>query len=174
MILLQNGSEPAFNNLYKKYRKKLVHFAHSLLHNKEQSEDLVQDVFIKLIQNPQLYKSGNSFASWVFTIVKNNCLNVIRNDKKRFELRNLHLSNNPSTESHSTNDYQKLRSKINSLYQTFNDKEKLVFVLRFELDLSLKETSEIANIPEGSVKSCSFYLLKKLAPHVKEYRHEKH
>jgi RNA polymerase sigma-70 factor (ECF subfamily) len=82
MILLQNGSEPAFNILYKKYRKKLVHFAHSLLHNKEQSEDLVQDVFIKLIQNPQLYKSGNSFASWVFTIVKNNRLNIIRNDKQ--------------------------------------------------------------------------------------------
>ena len=174
MILLHNGSEPAFNILYKRYRKKLVHFAQSLLHNKEQSEDLVQDVFIKLIQNPQLYKSGNSFASWVFTVVKNNCLNAIRNDKKRHELRSLHLPNNPSTETHQTNDYKQLRSKINNLYQSFNDKEKLVFVLRFELDLSLKETAEIANIPEGSVKSCIFYLLKKLAPHVKEYRHEKH
>lgn len=174
MALLSKGSEPAFNILYKRYRKKLVHFAYSFLGNKEQAEDLVQDVFIKLIQQPNLFKPGNNFASWIFTIVKNNCFNVIRNDKKRHELRSFHFPSNPSIELQTNNDLQSLRNKIRDLYQGFNDKEKLVFVLRFELELSLKETAEIANIPEGSVKSCIFYLLKKIAPQLKEYRHEKH
>jgi RNA polymerase sigma-70 factor (ECF subfamily) len=174
MLLLHQGSESAFNVLYKRYNKKLVHFAWSFLNNKEQSEDLVQDVFIKMIQNPNLFKHGNNFASWIFTIVKNTCFNVIRNDKKRHELRSLHLPQNPSTLSHTQTDYNSLKIKLNELYSNFNQKEKLVFVLRFELEMNIKEIAEIAVIPEGSVKSCIFYLLKKIAPHVKEYRHEKH
>ncbi|MFY8021254.1 MAG: RNA polymerase sigma factor [Bacteroidia bacterium] len=174
MALLMKGSEPAFNILYKRYRKKLVHFSQSFLGSKEQSEDLVQDIFIKLIQQPHLFKQGNSFASWIFTIVKNNCFNLLRNEKKRHELRHTHIPSNPSIEQQSSKDFLSLKNKINALYQSLNEKEKLVFVLRFELELSIKETAEIANIPEGSVKSCQFYLLKKITPHIKEYQHEKH
>ena len=55
----------------------------------------------------------------------------------------------------------------NPPYIPMNEKEKLVFVLRFEQELSLKEISDISQIPEGTVKSCLFYLLKKMTHQLK-------
>ena len=54
-----------------------------------------------------------------------------------------------------------------------NEKEQRIFKLRFEQDLPIKEIAEILSIPEGSVKSGIYYLLKKMSHKLKEFRYEK-
>lgn len=49
-------------------------------------------------------------------------------------------------------------------------KEKTIYTLRFEQELSIKEIADIMNIPEGTVKSGIYYLLKKFTPHLKDFK----
>lgn len=69
-------------------------------------------------------------------------------------------------------DLKVLNDRIKSAFSDLTDKEKQVFFLRFEHEKPLKEIAEILEIPEGSVKSCLFYLMKKMATQLKEFKYE--
>jgi len=81
----------------------------------------------------------------------------------------MHFAPEPLIQPNQSLDAKQLKMELASWYKTLNEKERLVFVLRFEHGLPLKEIAEIAGIPEGSVKSCLFYLLKKVSPIAKTY-----
>jgi RNA polymerase sigma-70 factor (ECF subfamily) len=172
MKALSGGNRRAFEIIYDRYFQRLVYFNKGLLNSNEIiAEDIAQDVFIKIIQQPKLFDTDKKFSTWIFTISKNLCFNHLRNEKNRKDL----LQNNFQAESimhhYSSIDAEIVRKKIAQVFETLNDKEKAIFVLRFEQELPLKEIAEIVEIPEGSVKSGIFYLLKKISSQLKDYSH---
>jgi len=169
---LKAGDVAAAEELYKRWFSRLRSFAMRYLGSSQESEDLVQDLFLKWFKQPQLYASGRSVAAWLHVSLKNQCLNALRNDSKRKNLAALHFSPEPNTLLLPKIDASLLKQDLTNWYNNLSDKERLVFVLRFEQELQLKEISEIMGIPEGSVKSCLFYLLKKVQPLIKKYRYE--
>lgn len=164
-----NGSEKAVSELYRRWFSKLRSFACRYVGNQQEAEDLVQELFLKWVNKPELFDTGRTFSSWIFVSLRNQCLNVIRNDKNRKALAEMHFAPEPLIQPNQSLDAKQLKMELASWYKTLNEKERLVFVLRFEQGLPLKEIAEIAGIPEGSVKSCLFYLLKKVSPIAKTY-----
>ena len=72
---LKKGDVNAFNDLFAKYNKRLNYFAKGYLHSKEDTEGLVQEVFIKVWENPKELKQDLSFSAFLFTIAYNAILN---------------------------------------------------------------------------------------------------
>jgi RNA polymerase sigma-70 factor, ECF subfamily len=170
VYVTKNGKEKAFEELYNRYAKKLLWFSLRLVYDKELAADIVQDTFIKIIDKPAAFNSTQKFSTWIYTLVNNASLNAIKSRENRGRLleENYFQVNTSHLTSHI--DAKKIQQKINSLYKELNAKEQAVFVLRFEHNLSIKEIAKIIEIPEGSVKSCLFHLLKKMSQQLKAFQ----
>ncbi|MES2778673.1 MAG: sigma-70 family RNA polymerase sigma factor [Bacteroidota bacterium] len=149
--------------LHQRYASKLTSFSARMLMNRTVAEDLVQEVFIKIIEKPNAFDTAQKFSTWIFTIAHNLCLNAIRNEQNRDRLLNEHYEVQEQFIQHSTIDVKLIKEKMNMIFKELSEKEKAVFIFRFEHELNLKEIASILSIPEGSVKSCLFYMLKKLS-----------
>lgn len=170
-----NGNRTAFEWLYDRYYNRLVLFCRQLLSNNPTlAEDVVQEVFMVIIHQPQSFDKDKKFSTWIYTVAKNKCFNLLRNEQHRHELLQLHYSVSTTTENQSNVDANKLKHLVSQLFKTLTNKEKTLFVLRFEQELSIKEIAELTQIPEGSVKSGLHYLLKKLSAHLTDFTHENH
>lgn len=149
--------------LYQRYASKLTSFNARMLTNRATAEDLVQEVFIKIIEKPNAFDTAQKFSTWVFTIAHNLCLNVIRNEQNRDRLLTEHYDVQEQFIQHTTMDVKLIKAKMNIIFKDLSQKEKAVFIFRFEHELNLKEIASILSIPEGSVKSCLYYMLKKIS-----------
>ncbi|MDP7122228.1 MAG: sigma-70 family RNA polymerase sigma factor, partial [Candidatus Marinimicrobia bacterium] len=69
----------AFDELYARYSSRLFHYFYRMLGgNPEKARDFLQDIFFKIVENPDRFHTGNRFSSWVFTIAHNMCKNEYR------------------------------------------------------------------------------------------------
>ena len=85
-IGIKDNNELAFNKLYEKYRKLVYAITFSILKNKENSEDLVQGVFIKLWRMEKNKLPTNNEASWLYSTTKNETLNFLRSQKEEINI----------------------------------------------------------------------------------------
>lgn len=167
------GNRRAFEILYDRYFNRLTGFSRRLLANDYQAaEDIVQELFIKIIHQPQAFDAQKKFSSWAYTVVKNKCFNYRRNEQNRKELAEQNYVFETSVIHNSSADAEMLKKEIARVFETLNEKEKAIFVLRFEQELSIQKIAEIIEIPEGSVKSGIYYMLKKISLELKDYIHE--
>ncbi len=168
MKALSYGNSEALEVLYDRYFDKLTWFAQQFTSNLQIAEDLVQEVFMKIIESPNSYDSNKTFSTWIYTLVANKSKNYLRDTKNRQML--LESQNIPnSTQMHSNIDYQKLENELQKAILEMKDKDKTIYHLRFEQELPIKEIALITQIPEGTVKSSIFYLLKKLSQKLKDF-----
>jgi len=72
------GDEEAFETIFYMYFPRLQRYAENILHNSQEAEDLVQDVFIQIWNNRENLDCKRKFASYIFTLVRNRCLNVTK------------------------------------------------------------------------------------------------
>lgn len=75
------GEERAFDFFFRSYYAALCLFANSYLHNEEESRDLVQDCFIRLWENHAMMSRQNHIQSFLYTVVRNRCIDLIRRRK---------------------------------------------------------------------------------------------
>lgn len=76
--MLTQGSEHAFEKLFRLYFPRLTSYARTFLDSRQEAEDLVQDVFVQIWNNKESIDTERQFSSFLFTLVKNRCLNSIK------------------------------------------------------------------------------------------------
>ena len=173
MKLLSKGNQKAFDEIYLRYSDVLFgYFMKMLARDKEKCEDMVHDLFAKIIRKPDYFNVNRSFRTWVFSVACNMC----KNEYKRMSVRK-HVSNEfePTKSLQAESDTLKKVHESTfseSFYKALNaldEKHKHVFALRHFEGLSMKEIAETLEINEGTVKSRLFYATKTLAKELKEF-----
>ncbi|MGB1507645.1 MAG: RNA polymerase sigma factor [Crocinitomicaceae bacterium] len=173
MKLLSKGNQKAFDEIYLRYSDVLFgYFMKMLARDKEKCEDMVHDLFAKIIRKPDYFNVNRSFRTWVFSVACNMC----KNEYKRMSVRK-HVSNDfePTKSLQAESDTLKKVHESTfseSFYKALNaldEKHKNVFALRHFEGLSMKEIAETLEINEGTVKSRLFYATKTLAKELKEF-----
>jgi RNA polymerase sigma-70 factor (ECF subfamily) len=151
-----------------------VWFATGFTKDAKMAEDVVQDVFIKLIEKPGIFDPARKFSTWIYTVTGNQCRNILRDGENRNRLLKENTKAEPiaGAEFQSNYDRRLLRYELSQAIDKLNEKEKAIYVLRFEEEYSIRQIAEIISIPEGSVKSGIFHLLKKVTEHLKEFKYE--
>lgn len=174
MHRISQGEKKAFEVLYDRYFNKLVWFARGFVSNVQRAEDLVQEVFIKLIERPELFNNEKRFSTWIYVITSNRCKQVLRDEKNRLRIleENVLPFKAQFSESELNSDLAVLKERIQILLEQLSEKERAIYTLRIEQELSIKDIALILELPEGSIKSGIYYLLKKLAIHLKDFNHE--
>ena len=152
MALLSKGDKRAFDELYNRYSGVLFGYFNKMLwRDREKAEDLVHDIFAKIIVNPLAFDVSRSFKTWLFAVACNMC----KNEYKRKEVRkntSIGIDSHISVSS-DTNVLNEVQDRIfmsafdESLIQ-LDDKHRDVFTLRHLQGFSLKEIADVLEINE--------------------------
>jgi RNA polymerase sigma-70 factor (ECF subfamily) len=148
------GEMGAFEELVNRYQKVLYNTVLRIVQNADEAEDVTQSGFVKAFEHLGKYKPQHKFFSWLYRIVVNESLNVLR---RRREMQGIDSSltaavKNPaeSYEESEREDY------IDRALQMLTPENRAVVVLRHFQDLTYREISQILDIPEKTVKSRLF------------------
>lgn len=146
ILEVQDGSEDAFTKLYSETYKGVFSFIYSYISNYQQSEDLLQDTFIKVRRNIQSYKGGNGSA-WILEIVKNLCIDYIRKEKRHPEEELEENSKVGSVEdSHTTK--LVIHDYINKYLE---EDERQIVILHIVNGYKNREIAKLLGLPLGTV-----------------------
>ena len=83
---IQKGDIKAFEQLFRKYYEKLCQWAHQYLHDRDSSEEVVQELFYNIWLNRESIEFRISVKSYLYKSVSNNCKMVLRQHKRRAEI----------------------------------------------------------------------------------------
>lgn len=167
------GSSDAFAVLYDRYFDRLCAFAMTFMKDEDQSQDMVQDVFLRFLKQADRFDCSRNFSAWIHQVIKNQCLNTIRNRENRLRLiRVLQCRDGGDGSPSSEFDFRLLTQKIDRALEGFNARDRAIYRLRFEEELPIREIAANVGAPEGTVKSAIFHMLKKISMHLKEFIHE--
>ncbi len=147
-IGIKDGNELAFNNLYEKYKVLVYAVAFSILKNRENSEDIVQKVFIKLWRIEKNKLPTSNEASWLYSLTKNETLNFLRNQKEELNIDEVYYITNEDKELNEIIE----KDIYNKIISRLNKKEQEIVSLKILSNLSFKEISQILNMPIGTVQ----------------------
>jgi len=86
MLQVRNGDAGAFEELVSRYQNRLQTVLEHLVGNREQAEDLAQEVFIRVFKARQRYEPEAKFSTWLFTIANNVASNALRSRNRRREV----------------------------------------------------------------------------------------
>ncbi|MGL5751188.1 MAG: RNA polymerase sigma factor [Paraclostridium sp.] len=141
----KKGNSLAFSTLIKHYEKDLYRVAIAITKNNEDALDCIQESILKAYTNIQNLKQDEYFKTWLIKILINQCKYVVEKNKKSLNL----ISENIEG-SYTNNLYEiEVKSIVNDLDE---DLRVLVILYYFE-DISIKDISSELDIPEGTIKS---------------------
>lgn len=152
---LKNDDVKAFDGLYNIYSKRLYRFSFSILKNKEDAEEIVQEVFMKVWEKRKEIDSSKSFKSYLFTISYNHIITLLRTRLKEKayldQLEKQFIFDNGSSQDET--DYNIMKSRIDRAVQELPKKRRQIYILSREKGLTHKEISEQLNISVKTVEN---------------------
>lgn len=164
MQQLSAGNQQAFNTLYNRYNNRLYYFFYRMLDNSSESaNDFLQELFLKIIDNPNRFNANYSFASWVFAVAHNMCKNEYRRREKHKI--SPHLTEQIAEELLATQEIsnEAIVERIYDYLNQLGEEHRTVFLLHYREGFGIKEIAKLTNNPPGTIKSRLFYTRKCLA-----------
>jgi len=152
---LKEGDVLSFDNIFKKYNKKVYYFALSYLKNREEAEDVVQEVFMNLWRYRDQINEYYVFSKYLFKITYNLTCKKFRkqaSDKKQLE----EVMRNCILEDDSTNldiEYNNLKETANSLIEKMPSRQKKIFLLSINEQLTTEQIAQQLNISKKTVEN---------------------
>jgi len=155
LVLIYKKDERAFTHLYDMYSKSLFSVINVLIKNREEAEDVLQEVFVKIWKNIDSYnESKGRFYTWILNIARNTSIDKLRSKNFNNSQKNLSSDNFVNL----LDDSNKLTNKIDSIgIQEFVKKLKPkcieIIDLLFFKGYTQQEASEELAIPLGTIKT---------------------
>ena len=144
VLKLQKGDVEAFDLVYQKYAGKLYGFTFKYLKSKEETEELVQSVFLKVWENYRTLKKESSFKSYLFTIAYNEICNTFRRRShlRKFMDEQLNENAQSSNETDELIDYNSIRGQVDQIIARLPERQRSIFL---KSRLEGKSNKDIAN-----------------------------
>jgi RNA polymerase sigma-70 factor, ECF subfamily len=171
MLDVKAGDEASFELLLQRYRTPLVNFLFRMVRNREQAEDLAQEVFLRVYRAREEYVPSAKFTTWLFRIATNLALNSMRDNRhQKMEVsidapvtmdaedgdeRPLDVAEkSPNIEQHLVEDVRvkMIRHAINKL----PEKQRAAVLLHKYQELDYAEIAKILSCSESALKSLLF------------------
>lgn len=136
------------NELYKKCNRLVYSIAFSVLKNKEDSEDIVQTVFMKISQIDKNNLPTVNEASWLYSLTKNETLNYLKKKKQEIDIDEIYYIAEEDKEINKIID----NDSYNKIIAKLNKQDQEIVSLKILSNLSFREISVILDIPIGTVQ----------------------
>lgn len=161
-----HGNQAAFKELMKKYHDPISNLIYRIIHQKEQVEDLTQEVFIKAFGSLRSFNEEYAFSTWLYKIATNSSIDYIRKKKLTTFSIDKPLAMDESDYTFELPDttyqpdkhiIQRQRSTlIEEAIQRLPEKYRRVIILRHTEERDYREIAKILKLPIGTVKAHIF------------------
>lgn len=164
---LRKGDLEAFDAVFEKYSNRLFGFALKYLKSKEETEGLVQDVFLKIWENRKKLKKDASLKSYLFTIAYHNICKFFRKKQLQGKLREeIGLVSEISVATEEQIDYDFTLEQLEHLIEQLPPKQKTIFLKSRKEGKSTREIAEEMDLAPGTVDNHISATIKFLRKHV--------
>jgi RNA polymerase sigma-70 factor (ECF subfamily) len=143
--LAQKGNKEAFVRLIKVAEKSMYRVARAILKSDNECADAIQETILKAYKSIAALREPQYFKTWITKILINECNRILRNNRKVIPIEEF------IDQAYKLDAYEKIeiQEAVNSLEDVF----RVVVILFYFEDLSIKDIAQTLDIPEGTVKS---------------------
>lgn len=178
MHQFQHGDAGAFETLYLRHKKSVYSYILRYTGSEQDTHELFQEVFIKIHKAAPTYEPTAKFMTWMFTIVRNLCIDHYRRQRLRhhasmdenyedgFSLHETVAAEGPNAESQSS--YQELAGILEKALAKINTDQREVFLMREQQGLKFEEIALVLEISVNTAKSRMRYALEALRKFLKK------
>ena len=171
---LQAGKREAYSRLLDEYEQRIFHTCLSFVPNREDAEDIAQEVFVEVFKSIHKFQGNSKLSTWMYRVATNKSLEFIRkkNTKKRFAFMQSIFGNEIPldktayfTEMNHPGILLENKEKSETIFKAIHqlpEAQKIVFTLHKVDGLSYKEVAEITEKSLSSVESLMFRAKKSL------------
>jgi RNA polymerase sigma-70 factor (ECF subfamily) len=178
------GEAQAFDLLMKRHERGIYNFILRSVKRQEIAEELLQEVFIRVIRNASSYTHSAKFTTWLYTIARNICIDRARKHNRRKELSLDEkiggddagasyvdmLVDESASVSHMSHERQQFLERLHEALSTLPEEQREVFLLKEVSGLKFREIAEVVDAPVPTVKSRMRYALQALRGHMEIYK----
>lgn len=165
IVLILQGDKNKFSLLVNKYQQMVFRICIGFVHDKDDADDLTQEIFIQAFQSLSGFKGKASFSTWIYRIAVNASLNKVRSSSKNPILKRLDTffrtgeEKNIANSSYDNDDPENIiiqkehKEMVTKALDSLPENQRTAIILSKYDDLSQKEIAEIMNTTEGAIES---------------------
>jgi len=158
---IKQKDEEAFEAIYYDTKYVVYSMITSIIKDRFLAEDIMQEVYMKMVEKINYYNPKYKFINWLLTLTKNLCLDHLKSKKEVL------------VESEALDSYQEIKEEkktldINKYLKVLNEEEKQIVLLKIVKDLKHKDIALVLNKPLGTVLWIYNKAIKKMKKEVKD------
>lgn len=160
----------AFNLLVREYQKRLYWHIRKILIDHDDTDDVLQNVFIKVWRNLDNFKEESQLYTWLYRIATNESLTFLTRKKKRagvpFDEVSSFLADNLESDAYFKGDA--IQAKLQKAILTLPDKQRIVFNLKYFDEMKYEEMSKVLDTSVGALKASYHHAVKKIEEYLEK------
>lgn len=161
----------AFRELVSIYKERLYWQIRNILKDHDDTDDVLQNTFIKIYKNIQKFNGDSQLYSWMYRIATNEALNYLNQRARKFQITSEELQqqivNNLESDVYFEGDHIQLQ--LQKAIATLPEKQQQVFNMKYFQELKYKEISHILGTSEGALKASYHIAAKKIEEYLKTH-----
>jgi RNA polymerase sigma-70 factor, ECF subfamily len=165
MLLYSQGEPQAFEELMRRHERPLFNFILRSTKRADIAEELLQEVFLRVIRSAADYEQKAKFTTWVYTIARNLCIDRARKHKRRQE-----LSLDEKVGGADSDQGQSFGELLVDENEQLPEDQREVFLLKEVSGLKFREIADVVGAPVPTVKSRMRYAIQALRGFMADYR----
>ncbi|MBL0684474.1 RNA polymerase sigma factor [Aquimarina mytili] len=171
LATLQSDKEinTAFSQLVSLYKQRLYWHIRNMVKNHDDTDDILQNVFIKVYKNIKKFKGDSKLYSWLYRIATNESITFLNQKAKKYNITNEELSIQlvQNLEADVYYEGDQIQLKLQNAIALLPQKQQQVFNMKYFQELKYKEISEILETSEGALKASYHLATKKIEEFLK-------
>lgn len=181
VLQIQAGNRAAFEQLYWRYKDRVISIVYGIVHNRQDAIELSQEVFVRIYKNIDKYQPGTRFFTWLYRISYNLAIDKYRRKKtaREVEFDNDYQKNFAGPEDvlppslginpERACERMELRKQLEQAMDELPEKMRTIITLREVEGLSYEEIASVLDIQIGTVMSRLFYARQRLQGILRKY-----
>jgi len=175
------GDASAFDELVRRYSPRVYGLVYNMTSNHEETNDLLQDIFLKAYRSIKGFRGDSSFYTWIHTIGMNMTINFLKKRNRRrgpsLDDIDARIENDPDfieatagTDPRREANLSELQKRLNEALQKLSHDHRAVVTMFDIQGMPHAEIAKILGISEGTVRSRLFYAHRQLQNYLEEFR----
>ena len=160
------GDSDAFSELYKLFYRALYSYGLSFKMSEEQVRDIIQDLFVKLYARPELVKDASTLSPFLFTSMRNACINSIKTEQRLTSLATIEgFEINYSIDSNSLEnkeELERIKILVKNILDQLTPRQREIIYLRFLHQMEYEEISKIMDLSEQAARNLVYRAMDKM------------
>ncbi len=150
--------------LVRTYQQKVYWHIRKMVIDHDDSDDLTQEVFIKIHKAVHTFREDSQLFTWIYRIATNECLTFLAKKKRRFfiPIEDVQLELSGKIDSSDGMSGDAIQKKLQKALLILPDKQRLVFNMKYFDEITYEQMSEITGTSVGALKASYHHAVKKI------------